>query len=175
MKYYYYYYYYYYFYFYYYYHFIVLKKRREEASVPYWKKYESSILNLKSIFLYDSLKLRHQRDCFFTLKYCVQGPRKVWNFGGAKSVKAIYIFYQAKIAQDCRARCKPIKWDLGQSPRNLAIFGDGLKLIELPNENWNIGKISSKKAAYHLPISKRKKGKLTWLKVIGGAHVPSIH
>ena len=62
-----------------------------------------------------------------------------------------------------RGCCKPAKWALGQSHRNLAISSqckssDGLTLIELPVEKSNIGKISYKKTVYYLPLSKIKKG-----------------
>ena len=42
------------------------------------------------------------------------------------------------------------------------------KLIELPLEKSNIGKICTQKIIYPLPLSERKKDTLTWLKVIGG-------
>ena len=77
-----------------------------------------------------------------------------------------------------RECCKPAKWALGQSHRNLAISSqykssDGLTLIELPVEKSNTGKISYKKTVYYLPLSKIKKGILTWLKIIEVAHAPS--
>ena len=78
--------------------FIVSEKRRQDASMPYWKKFESSILNPHTTFWYDSLKLRHHRDSCCTLKYCIQGRRKVSNFWREKSVEGIYIFHDVKIA-----------------------------------------------------------------------------
>ena len=46
---------------------------------------------------------------------------------------------------------------------------DGLKFIELPLGKSNIGILSSNKTVKHLPLSKKKKkGTLTWLKVIRG-------
>ena len=78
-----------------------------------------------------------------------------------------------KIALGYRGYCKSSKWDLGQRPRNFAIFvhcstpGD-LKLIKLPVEKSDTGKISSNKTFHYLPLSKRKKDTLTLLKVIGG-------
>ena len=59
---------------------------------------------------------------------------------------------------------KPPRGVWGEAPRvkSFAIFGhysipNGLKLIKLPAEKSNIGKISSNNTIHHLPLSKTKK------------------
>ena len=58
---------------------------------------------------------------------------------------------------------------LWQSPWSFVVFchcstSDGLKWIE----KEDIGKISTNKTVHNLRLSKRKKGRLTWLKFVGG-------
>lgn len=68
-----------------------------------------------------------------------------------------------EIVQGRREQCKPTKSGLGKVPEALQFLvitahPDGLKLIELPVEKTDIGKISPNKTVHHLALSKREKG-----------------
>ena len=93
--------------------------------------------------------------------------------------KVLIIFTKWKSRRAVGGRCKLTKRGLGLSAGSFAIAGHystlhGLKLIELPVKISKIGKIFSNKSVQHLPLSKGKKGTLTWLKVSGeGTHATS--
>ena len=93
--------------------------------------------------------------------------------------KVLIIFTKSKSRRAVGGRCKLTKRGLGLSARSFAIAGHystphDLKLIELPVKISKIGKIFSNKSVHHLPLSKGKKGTLTWLKVSGeGTHATS--
>lgn len=98
---------------------------------------------------------------------------------GQSPWRAFIIFTKWKLRRAVGGRCKLTKRGLGLSARSFAIAGHystlhGLKLIELPVKISKIGKIFSNKSVHHLPLSKGKKGTLTWLKVSGeGTHATS--
>ena len=87
-------------------------------------------------YFYQNLNINKIKENFhfLTLSWLLQQDRrKVSDFGGTKSIKGIYNFYNWRSRRAVRGRFKPIERSLGQSPGSFANFchystQDGLKL-----------------------------------------------